>query len=348
MKQSCSSLISLSFFIRYNLLFTFLLTLVLAGCSEPNSNFRMEGSFKNFNQGELYVYSLDPQAKGLKDTIQLMNGKFAYELAVEDSLMLSIIFPNYSELPVFASKGGQVNVTGDASHLKGTEVRGTEENDLLTEFRLSTNELMPPEVLKAAAKFVEEHPQSAISLYLIQKHFLLRQDPDYKQAIRLLDIMVKASPSNDQLRQLRSQLQNLQRVALRSSLPTFAAVTVDGKKVSDADLKGKIGVISIWSTWQLDGYMQQQIHEMTRRYGSRLAVIGISMDASLKDCRDAMRRDSITWPTVCDGMVWQSPLVSQLGISAVPDNIVVNEHGTIIARSLSARELTEKIKTLLP
>jgi hypothetical protein len=308
----------------------------------------MEGSFKNFNQGDLYVYSLDPQAKGMKDTIQLMNGKFAYELAVEDSLMLSIIFPNFSELPVFASKGGKVTVTGDASHLKGTEVRGTAENDMLTEFRLSTNELMPPEVLKATAQFIEEHPQSAISFYLLQKHFVMRQDPDYKQAIRLLDIMVKASPDNERLRQLRTRLKSLQSTALRSSLPTFAAVTVDGKKVSDADLKGKIGIISIWSTWQLDGYMQQQIHEMTRRYGPRLAVIGISMDASLKDCRDAMRRDSITWPTVCDGLVWQSPLVNQLGITAVPDNIVVNEHGTIIARNLGARELTEKVKTLLP
>jgi hypothetical protein len=308
----------------------------------------MEGSFKNFNQGDLYVYSLDPQAKGMKDTIQLMNGKFAYELAVEDSLMLSIIFPNFSELPVFASKGGKVTVTGDASHLKGTEVRGTAENDMLTEFRLSTNELMPPEVLKATAQFIEEHPQSAISFYLLQKHFVMRQDPDYKQAIRLLDIMVKASPDNERLRQLRTRLKSLQSTALRSSLPTFAAVTVDCKKVSDADLKGKIGIISIWSTWQLDGYMQQQIHEMTRRYGPRLAVIGISMDASLKDCRDAMRRDSITWPTVCDGLVWQSPLVNQLGITAVPDNIVVNEHGTIIARNLGARELTEKVKTLLP
>ena len=219
---------------------------------------------------------------------------------------------------------------------------------MLTEFRLSTNELMPPEVLKATAQFIEEHPQSAISFYLLQKHFVMRQDPDYKQAIRLLDIMVKASPDNERLRQLRTRLKSLQSTALRSSLPTFAAVTVDGKKVSDADLKGKIGIISIWSTWQLDGYMQQQIHEMTRRYGPRLAVIGISMDASLKDCRDAMRRDSITWPPVCDGLVWQSPLVNQLGITAVPDNIVVNEHGTIIARNLGARELTEKIKTLLP
>jgi hypothetical protein len=325
-----------------------LLPLLFVACTESNGNFRIEGSFKNFNQGELYVYSLDPQAKGLRDTIQLMNGKFAYELAVEDSLMLSIIFPNYSELPVFASKGGKVTVSGDASHLKGTEVHGTAENDLLTDFRLTTNELMPPEVVKAAAKFVEEHPLSGVSLYLINKHFVLRSDPDYKQAIRLLDKMIDASPANDNLQKYRSQLQHIQSSALRSSLPKFAAVTVDGKKVSDADLKGKIGIISIWSTWQLDGYMQQQIHEMTRKYGSRLAVLAISMDPSIKDCRDAMRRDSITWPTVCDGLVWQSPIVDQLGITAVPDNMVVNEHGTIIARSLSTRELVEKIKTLIP
>lgn len=306
----------------------------------------MEGTFRNFNQGELYVYSLDPQAKGRKDTLQLMNGKFAFEMPLEDSITLSIIFPNFSELPVFAHQGATVTLSGDASHLRDTEIIGTPDNEQLTEFRLSTNDMTPPEVLKAVGQFVEDHPQSDASLYLINKYYVLLAEPDYKEALRLLGLMVKASPTSEKLKEYRSQLEQIRLTSLRSTLPTFSAVTVDGQRVSNADLQGKLAIVSIWATWKLDGYMQRQLRELKRRYGQRLAIVGICMDPSVKDCRDAMRRDSITWPTICDALVWQSPLVSQLGITDVPDNFVLNSRGVIIARNLSAQQLTDKMNTL--
>jgi len=320
---------------------------MFTACEEKNDTFRLEGKFLNINQGELYLYSLD---RGLtkKDTIHFTDGRFVYEIQLRDSATFSLVFPNYSEIPIIACPGDKVSMNGDASHLRETEVTGTEENELLTQFRLKANDLTPPEVMKSVYTFVKDHPRSLASKYLINKLFLLRPDTDYKQAIGLVSLMIDADPKNDDLYQLKNQLTVLKSVYEDKNLPKFSAVTIDGKKVSENDLKAEVNVVLVWASWNFDTLtMQRQLKQQKRVYGSRLAVVGVSLDGNLKDCKDAMKRDSISWPTVCDGRMWQSPIISTLGIYDVPTNFIVSSSGKILASNLGVTELRKKVDELL-
>ena len=316
-------------------------------CEEKEDTFRLEGKFLNINQGDLYIYSLD---RGLtkKDTIHLADGRFVYEIQLRDSATFSVVFPNYSEIPVIACPGVKVSMNGDASHLRETEVIGTEDNDQLTQFRLKANDLTPPEAMKSVYTFVKDHPRSPASRYLVNKYFLLKPDADYKQALQLVDLMIHADPKNDDLYQLKNQLSVLKTVTSDKQLPKFSAVTIDGKKVSEAELKSEVNVVLIWASWNFDTLtMQRQLKRQKNAYGSRLAVVGVSVDGSLKDCKDAMKRDTISWPTVCDGRMWQSPVLSALGIYDVPSNFIVTSTGKIIASNLGVTDLRNKVDELL-
>ena len=70
------------------------------------------------------------------------------------------------------------------------------------------------------------------------------------------------------------------------------------------------------------------------------------MYASRRDCEQALKQDTITWHTVCDEQLFDGKLVRQLGISSVPDNIVMKD-GRIVARGLSAKDLKKKVEELL-
>ncbi len=320
---------------------------MFTACEEKNDTFRLEGKFLNFNQGELYIYSLD---RGLtkKDTIRLSDGRFVYEIQLRDSATFSLVFPNYSEIPVIAHPGDKVSVKGDASHLRETEVTGTEDNEQLTQFRLKANNMTPPEVMKSVYTFVKDHPRSPASRYLMNKHFLLKPDPDYKQALQLVGLMIDADPKNDELYQLKNQLTVLKDVFSDKKLPKFSAVTIDGKKVSEADLKAEVNVVLIWASWNFDTLtMQRQLKKQKNTYGSRLSVVGISLDGSLKECKDAMKRDSISWPTVCDGRLWQSPVIQALGVYDIPSNFIVTSSGKILATNLGVTDLRNKVDELL-
>ena len=60
-----------------------------------------------------------------------------------------------------------------------------------------------------------------------------------------------------------------------------------------------------------------------------------------------MDRDSITWCNICDERMWETPALTKLGLFNLPDNILADSQGKIIAHSLSASELNKKIKEIL-
>ena len=142
-------------------LYAFLFPLLLCACGETGTRFHLEGKFKNINQGEFYLCDFD---NGTKDTISLRDGRFTYDKDMPDTVVLTLIFPNFSELPIIATPGGNIKMEGDVSHLKETEITGTEENELLTGFRLQTKEMMPPAVKQKAEEFILKHPASPVSL----------------------------------------------------------------------------------------------------------------------------------------------------------------------------------------
>lgn len=81
-----------------------LLTLILVSCAFDSGQFRIEGRFKNLNRGEFYVYSPDGGIQGV-DTIKVADGRFAYATPVNGQAMFMLIFPNFSEQPVFGGYG---------------------------------------------------------------------------------------------------------------------------------------------------------------------------------------------------------------------------------------------------
>ena len=323
-----------------------LLTLTVVSCSAPDGIFRLTGKFKNFSQGELYIYAMN--GKGKIDSIKLADSKFRYEIPMEDTVMLSIIFPNFSEIPIVAMPGTDVKMEGDASHLKEVAVKGTEENDQLTLFRMKANEQTPPEAAKTAEAFIKEHPASPACLYLVNKYFLLKADADLSKVQSLLTLMLKATPDNKQIQQIKKQTAMMHPLTKGHTLPKFSAVSIDGRHVSNEDLKGDVNIVCIWANWSYESLsIQRQLLELQKDYGKRLQIVGICMDANPEECRKTVERDSLRWPIMCDGAMWDMAVVRQLGIQAVPDNIITGKDGKIIASRLSAGELRLKIQELL-
>ena len=335
-----------SFFHFIILSIALLPAIAISSCSPSDGAFRMKGKFRNFNQGELYVYSLDGKAR--IDTIHLSEGKFSYLANPEDTVLLSVIFPNYSEIPVIAAPDVTVTMEGDASHLREVKVTGSDENDELTKFRLQVAEMTPPQAIKAAAAFVSEHPASAASLYILNKYFLLKSDADYNQAYQLLTGMVKARPDNRHFKQIQQQVSALRQAKTGFKLPKISVTDTKGRRVTNSDLKGELNIISVWASWSYESQsMQRELRRLQKQHGQRLGLLSICLDGNPDDCRKLAERDSLLWSVVCDGRMWEMPVISQLSITAVPDVLLTDRSGNIIARRLTTQELTKEVNTRL-
>lgn len=326
----------------------FLLLLVsLFSCGGKGGHFRVEGRFQSFNQGEFYIYNPDGGNISI-DTIRVADGRFAYEVPLDNKATFIIVFPNYSEQVVFGEPGATVKIKGDASHLREMEITGTDDNKLMTNFRLNANKMSPPEITEAAVKFVEGNLTSPVSLYLINKYLILTTSPDYAEAYRLVAAMRKADPENARLLRLSKQLEPLKSVGAGGKLPDFSATDMDGKRVTGAQLKGKVNVISAWASWSSDSrIVQRRLRALRKKYDNQIAVVSVAVDGSKKDCERWMETDSIDWPNICDSCMWNTPLLRKAGIATVPGNLVADQKGKIVARNLNVEQLEEKINSML-
>jgi peroxiredoxin len=327
-------------------LFACLVSLLLFSCGDSQKNFKIEGSFKGFKQGELYVYSMDGSRR--LDTIGVSRGEFVFQTSITEPTTLVVVFPNYSELPVFAEPGVTIKVKGDASHLKETEIKGSDSNKAMTDFRLRTSNMMPPDVVKEAAKFINEQPASPVSIYLLYKYFIQTPEPDYAKIQDLLKTIIKAQPENQKIAKLSKQLEPYKAFAVGKRLPSFSAKGLNGESVSSSDLNAKVNVITLWASWNYESVnIQNLLARLKKQHEGSIKVLGISIDGSVKDCQKIVDRDSIKWSTVCDGKMWETPVLQKVGLTYLPDNVVIDGQGKIVARSLNYQELNKKIEELI-
>lgn len=325
-----------------------LLTLVFVSCGPKSGQFRIDGRIKNLNQGEFYVYSPDGGLSGI-DTIQVSDGKFRYETKLDGRATYVIIFPNFSEQPVFGESGTIAKLNADASRLREMEITGTETNDQMTAFRMRTNGLSMADMKVEADSFIQKSPSSPISSYLLRRYFIDTASPDYRRALELSDIIAKSDKDNIRMVMLNKQLKSLKSAPIGSKLPSFSGTDLGGNSVGSKDLKAVVNVIYAWATWNKDSQgLQRELKRLKRKHGEdSLAIMSLCIDAGVEQCRKYLKKDTTLWITICDEKMWQSPILKTLGINTLPGNIVVDEDGTILARNLSADKMKKKVNELL-
>ena len=323
------------------------LSILLNGCGGRTGYFKIEGHLLQMNQAEFYLYSTDGTIGGI-DTIKLNGGRFIHEIPCKDAGTVILVFPNYSELPIFAESGKGVSLEGNASHLKELEVKGTKTNELMSLFRKKTIDASLENCQKEAADMILENPESPLSIYLFHRYFIISGKTDFAQGRKLLDAIKSKQGSNNDVNRLEQDFGKLKASAKGLRLPTFKGTDINGNQISEADIKGELAVIYAWATWNYESQDQQrELRRLAKRYGGRLKILGINLDASKQRCQGTLKRDSITTPTVCDEKIFETPLYNQLGLTQIPDNIIIGEDGKILDHGLRTRVLREKIEKLM-
>lgn len=314
--------------------------LFLASCGEDSHHFKIEGRLLQMNQGEFYVYSDDASISGF-DTIKVEGGRFSFEMPCDHPTTLTLVFLNFSEQPIFAEPGRTVSIEGDASHLKVLKVKGTKTNELMSGFREQIANASPPEIVKYATQFIEDHPESPIGVWLVKKYFVAAPNPNYDKALSLIKVMQAKQPKNGVLNRLSGSIEMMKNTTVGNSLPAFTTYDINGKLVSSSTLSSGTAVICTWASWNYNSTdVLRQLQNIQNDKG--IKIVAISVDASKFDCRNFIKINQMTFPVVCTGEMFDTKPLKQLGMLTVPDNIIVKD-GKIVARSLSTQDLINRL-----
>ena len=314
------------------------LLLILTSCSGGGDEVSIEGRMLHMNQATFYVYSTDGTIDGI-DTITVNGGRFEYSTQINHEGTLVMVFPNYSQVPVFVEPGTNVNIKGDAAHLREMSIEGGKLNELFTEFR-EKNLDKPVAVMKqVTGDYIRSQECNAeIALWLIQQYFLspADADADAKGAAALLKVLLQRDADNVKVKRLFNQLNATGTLAVGDKIAPFTATDIDGKHITEKTMGQGRYVVMTCASWS---YESQSMLRRLALHSDSNKVVAICLDVRKQDARQLQEScNALEYIMICDSAQWENPLLRTFGLTTVPDNVLI-ENGKVKRRNIPIGEL---------
>ncbi|MBK7376610.1 MAG: TlpA family protein disulfide reductase [Chitinophagaceae bacterium] len=182
--------------------------------------------------------------------------------------------------------------------------------------------------------FITEHPAHELNFTFIYWGINL----SYKQAAELVSL-VDSSIQHSATRAWADI--TLKRLAVAETGKPFPHLTLTdtaGNELLLADLKGKVILLDVWSSWCVP--CREQIPDLRKLYkkyyNKGFEVISISMDASKEKWLAAIQADKQPWKAYCELTDWRAnKFAARFNTYAIPDNFLIDENGILAGQHLS-------------
>lgn len=121
-------------------------------------------------------------------------------------------------------------------------------------------------------------------------------------------------------------------------LPRFTVTTLEGKRISSTEMKGKVVVLNLWATWCAPCRTEMpRLEKEIWRYSDRddFAMIAIARKETDAQIAAFRKTNGFTFPMAAD------PDGSIFGLFAgagIPRTYVIGRDGTVVYQSLGYRE----------
>jgi len=111
-------------------------------------------------------------------------------------------------------------------------------------------------------------------------------------------------------------------------MPSFSLVTLDGRTVTAADLRGKPVVLNFWASWCPSCVDEHAaLLDAAQRYGTSVQILGVLYQDSPDEARIfEARYGEPSWPTLLDP---NGSLAIDFGVSGPPESYVIDANGIV-------------------
>lgn len=329
--------------------------LLLLACTGSPDSVRITGDFANLEQAEFYIYSPTGAIDNL-DTIKIQGGEFEYTAKIDGEEIFRLLYPNFSELTIFARPGDEIEIEGDAQNLNGVDVTGSEDNEVYTEFREDITDLPADKVCEVARQVAFKYPRLAVSRHLFQEYFLQHDSLQPKLVREVYDSLCRANPDDIALNKLSRRVRAYGILYDGQKLPNFKLQThtsafggEEGREISSKEFKGTYLLIAFWGSWKSGSqsalYRLRRFRREMKAKNLEVNAISYSLDCDERELQRIEKADSVDYYSFCDFQSFNSPLVLQWGITDLPFFVLVGPDQRIIATGQDwSRDIEPKVK----
>ena len=131
--------------------------------------------------------------------------------------------------------------------------------------------------------------------------------------------------------------------------PDLVGMTPDSQSYALSKMRGKIVLIDFWASWC--GPCRRENPNVVANYNKYkdkgFDILGVSLDREPNAWKKAIKDDGLPWHHISDLKGWQSSHAALYSVTSIPQTVLVDKDGKILARNVRGDQLGAKLKELL-
>lgn len=155
--------------------------------------------------------------------------------------------------------------------------------------------------------------------------------------------------SNGEIAQMTMEMQRSGTSTPGFEAPDLVGMTPDSQTYALSKMRGKVVLIDFWASWC--GPCRRENPNVVANYNKYkdkgFDILGVSLDREPNAWKKAIKDDGLPWHHISDLKGWQSSHAALYSVTSIPQTILVDKDGKILARNVRGEQLGAKLQELL-